>query len=432
MRKNLVCLLLIITGIYACKKETDPVFDKSPDERINDTLRHYQEVLTSATYGWKGLVYPAGVPGSVFGFYFHFTASNRVEMFSDFEAGSTSTVHESSWRLKALQQPSLLFDTYSYLHVLCDPDAAHNGGSYGQGLGSDFEFAINGLHGDTLLLTGRFHGSKAVLIRATQPEQDAYYQHHINRAIDSVSLILTYFRQMNIGANKYDVSINKDLHQITFTWIVNGKVKQVTTGYYYTSNGIALSPAFNDSTTIISSFENVKWDGSAITGSINGSNAGITETARPVAVDGSAPKRWYQHVADQGSYWASYYGFHVNGVDDAYHIIGLPAYVGVTYWPNINGPGSFDLLGFVLRQGSERPSVTYGPGYDAPTFTTDGRIIFNDNGLYGSLPANIQPVLKTRAAMADPQGFFLVQKSSTTYDMVSASDGKSWINWSGN
>jgi hypothetical protein len=433
MRKNLICLLLIITAMYACKKETDPVFDKSPDERINEALRHYEEVLTGAPYGWKALVYPAGVPGSVFGFYFHFSASNRVEMFSDFNAGSTSAVHESSWRLKALQQPSLLFDTYSYLHVLCDPDAAHNGGGYGQGLGSDFEFAINGTHGDTVLLTGRFHGSKAVLIKATQPEQDAYYQHHINRAIDSVSAILTYFRRMNVGADKYDISINKDLHQITFTWVVNGKVKQVTTGYYYTSNGIALSPAFNDNATSISSFEDVKWESGAVTGTVNGSKASITETATPLAVDGAAPKRWYQHAIDRQSYWTTYKGFHVNGVDNAYRITGLPGYVGLTYWPQINGPGTdLDILGFVLQEGGERPGVTYGPGYDVPTFSSDGRIIFNDIGFYGNMPADKQPVQKTRVLMADPQGFFLVQTSDNTYDMVSARDGKSWINWTGN
>jgi len=202
MRNNLIFLLIILAGISSCKKETDPVFDKSPDDRINDTLLHYQQVLTSAPYGWKALVYPAGVPGSVYGFYFVFSDANRVQMFSDFNAPSTNNVRESSWRLKALQQPSLLFDTYSYLHVLCDPDASHNGGEYGSGLGSDFEFAINGAQGDSVWLTGRFNRSKAVMIKATQQDQANYLQHKINRSIDSISALLTYFHRLSTNSGK--------------------------------------------------------------------------------------------------------------------------------------------------------------------------------------------------------------------------------------
>jgi hypothetical protein len=432
MRNNLICLLFIMTGMFACKKETDPVFDKSPDARINDTLSHYQQVLTGAPFGWKALVYPAGVPGSVYGFYFRFTDANRVQMFSDFDAPSTNNAKESSWRLKALQQPCLLFDTYSYLHVLCDPDASHNGGQYGQGLGSDFEFAINGAQGDTVWLTGRFNRSKALLIKATQQEQNAYQQHQINRAIDSIDQILTYFHRLTAGSSRYDISVDNFLHQITFTWIVDGKVKTVTTGYTYTPSGIALSPAFKDSSnnTTISSFDQVKWENGAINFNINGKPASITETATPVAIDASAPKRWYAYALNNRRYWATDNGFRVNGQKDAFHIATLPAFAFLTYYPQIDGPGTtLDLLGFAIYQDDGRPSIAYGPGYSEPTFTSDGRIIFNDDGLYGTLPSNRTPIQKTRTQMADPMGYYLVQTRSLTYDMVSARDGKSWITW---
>ncbi|MEZ2442899.1 DUF4302 domain-containing protein [Chitinophaga sp. RCC_12] len=432
MRNNLICLFFIITGMFACKKETDPLFDKSPDERINDTLARYQQVLTTAPYGWKAFVYPAGVPGSVFGFYFSFSDANRVQMFSDFDAASTGTMRESSWRLKALQQPCLLFDTYSYLHVLSDPDAGQNGGQYGQGLGSDFEFAINGAAGDTVWLTGRFHGSKAILVKATPQDKDNYFQHRINRSVDSISAILTYFHKFTTAGNRYDIRINPYLHQVNFTWISNGKVKQASTGYVYTATGISLMPAFTDSTITINSFDQVKWENGAITFTVNGKPAAIAETVTPLAIDAAAPKRWYQYALQNESYWATYYGFHVNGKDDACGITGLPAYAFLTYYPQIDGPGtSLDLLGFVVKQETGGNVISYGPGYDAPTFTSDGRIIFNDNGLYGNLPADRTAINKTRSLMADPMGFYLVQTSSLTYDMVSARDGKSWINWQG-
>lgn len=431
MRNNLICLFFIITGMFACKKETDPVFDKSPDERINDTLARYQQVLTTAPYGWKAFVYPAGVPGSVFGFYFSFSEANRVQMFSDFEPASTETMRESSWRLKALQQPCLLFDTYSYLHVLSDPDASQNGGQFGQGLGSDFEFAINGAVGDTVWLTGRLHKSKAILVKATQQDRDGYLQHKINRSIDSIGAMFTYFHRLTAGSSRYDISINRHLHRVNFTWVSNGKVKQASTGYVYTPGGITLMPAFTDSTITISSFDQVKWENGAITFTVNGKAAAITESVTPVAIDAAAPRRWYQRALQNESYWATYYGFHVNGKDDAFGITGLPDYAFLTYYPQIDGPGTtLDLLGFAIAQESGNV-ISYGPGYGPPTYTQDGRIIFNDKGLYGSLPADRTALNKTRSLMADPMGFYLVQTSTLTYDMVSARDGKSWINWQG-
>ncbi|MBS0030264.1 DUF4302 domain-containing protein [Chitinophaga sp. 22321] len=430
MRNNLIFLLFILAGISSCKKETDPVFDKSPDDRINDTLSHYQRVLTSAPYGWKALVYPAGVPGSVYSFYFVFSDANRVQMFSDFDATSTDNVRESSWRLKALQQPCLLFDTYSYLHVLCDPDASHNGGTYGNGLGSDFEFAINGAQGDSVWLTGRFNRSKAVLIKATQQDQANYLQHKINRSIDSIGALLTYFHRLSVNSGDYDVSIDQYLHRITFSWIADGKPQQVTTGYTYTPAGITLMPAFKVNNTVISSFDQVKWENGAITFTVNGKPATITNTATPLVIDPSAAKRWYRYALQNEKYWVTVSGFHADGEDDAYHITALPNYAFLTYYPQINGPGtSLDLLGFVIRQDNGQNSIEFGPGYSAPSFTNDGRIVFNDDGFYGD-PANyVTAVQKTRTRMAEPQGYYLVQTSASTYDMVNAKDGKSWISW---
>ncbi|NSL90391.1 DUF4302 domain-containing protein [Chitinophaga sp. Mgbs1] len=429
MRKITLSLILILAGLYACKKETDPVFDKSPDERINDTLHHYQQLLVQAPYGWKALIYPAGVPGSVFSFYLQFNASNRVQMFSDIDAASTGTVKESSWRLKALQQPSLLFDTYSYIHVLCDPDAGENGGEYGQGLGSDFEFAINGMHGDTLVLTGRFHRSKAVLIKATQQDKDDYYQHRINRGIDSISRFLTYFKKLVTATASYDVEVNKNLHQIKLRWTANGKVRSVVTGYHYTASGVALSPAFKDTArnVIISSIENIRWAGSSITCEINKAAAAITESVRPEVLDISAPERWYRTAQDNKSYWQAADGFHVNGVDDAFHIRSIPSLAGMVYWPG--DESSADVLGFAITpaQGGQ-PDIEFGVLYYPPTFTDDGRVVFNEYRVFGTPPV-AAPVNDTRALMKGKSGFYIVRTSEKTYDMVSASDGKSWITW---
>ena len=251
MKKVFSYLIVAAIGFSGCNKKSDNAFSKSADERLNETLASYQSTLTGAQYGWKGLIYPAGLKGGVVGFYFKFSDNNRVEMFSDFDATSAVTPMTASYRLKALQQPALLFDTYSYVHVLADPDAAVNGGSYGSGLISDFEFAIDSMAGDTMKLTGRFNGSKAVLIKATQQEAQNYYdKKYANRLFSNISKYITYFKRLVVGSSQYEIQVNQDTRTITFTWVdSSGNVHTFTTGYYYTADGSALSPAFTDGTT---------------------------------------------------------------------------------------------------------------------------------------------------------------------------------------
>jgi hypothetical protein len=109
MKKILVIILFAIVTFSSCQKDDEPLFNKSPDERLNEALAGYQSQLTSATDGWKGFVYPK--TGGVYSFYFKFNNANRVSMLSSFDSASAVTVKESSYRLKGLQQPSLLFDT---------------------------------------------------------------------------------------------------------------------------------------------------------------------------------------------------------------------------------------------------------------------------------------------------------------------------------
>lgn len=434
MKKSFVYIAIAALGFYGCNKHKD-AFDKSPDERINEALATYQSALTSSQYGWKALIYPTGLKGGVVSFYFKFNASNRVEMFSDFDSTSAVTPMTASYRLKALQQPALLFDTYSYVHVLADPDGSKNGGSYGAGLGSDFEFAIDGIAGDTVKLTGRFNRSKAFLVKATQQEMQNYYdKKYANRLFANIGKYITYFKRMVVGSVQYEIKVNQTTRTITFTWVdANGNVRTYTTGYYYTPDGIALSPAFSDGTNTISSLNNISWNAGTTTMSftVNGTASSIVGSGQPIKVDLDGPRRWWQYALDQGGYWTSDAGFHVNGVDDAYGITKITNFYFLLYWPRYGTSGgtNYDLSGYV-KVVNNALSLAYGPAFRQPTFTGDGRIIFPYLGTLGTVPtADSIPVAKTRIQFSDASGYYMVRLDSTTYDMVSAKDGKAWINW---
>ncbi|MGZ8523163.1 MAG: DUF4302 domain-containing protein [Chitinophagaceae bacterium] len=429
MKRFLILSFILVAAITSCKKEDDPVFDKSPDERLKEKLDAYQAQLSGAQNGWKALLKTAGGNGSTHSFFFKFNDANRVLMLSDFDSLSAVTLKESSYRLKALQHPSLLFDTYSYLHVLSDPDDAVNGGIRGGGLLSDFEFYFDSTSADTVKLVGRVNGSRLVLVRATPAEEAAYNSGQLAAGL-SLNKILTYFKRLTIGSQLYDVKIDPISRQFVFSWLdASGNLQTFSTGYYFIAGGVVFTTPLVNGSQTISGFNNITWDPATETINItaNGSAATIRGIVVPLKVDLTAPKRWHDYAIINGnSFWISQRGFHVNGVDDGFGIQTLPRYFFLAYWPEYD-PGN-DLFGPVfLNAAGTGLELQYGTA-PVPNFTTDGRAVFNQLGNYGPYPAT-GPAGQSRTLLYNPAGFYFVQTSATTYDMVSALDGKSWISW---
>src|SRR5688572_528409 len=260
MKKVLIVSLIIVAALSSCKKDDKSVFDKSPDERVKEKLDAYQAQLSGAQDGWKGLLVTDSGKGSSHIFYFKFNNENRVVMLSDFDSLSAVTLKESSYRLKALQQPSLLFDTYSYLHVLSDPDNTVNGGIRGGGLLSDFEFYFDSTSADSIKLVGRVNGSKLTLVRATQAEADAYSTGQLAAGL-GLNKILTYFKRLTIGSQLYDVKIDVINKQFIFSWLDgSGNLQTFVTGYYLVAGGVVFTTPLVNGSQTITGFSNISWD----------------------------------------------------------------------------------------------------------------------------------------------------------------------------
>ncbi|GEP94026.1 DUF4302 domain-containing protein [Chitinophaga cymbidii] len=433
MKRTLLYILAVITTLSACRKDDDPIFDKSPDQRINETLAAYQAALAGSQYGWNGELITAD--SVVYHFHFSFNDANRVQMFADIDSTTAGVRKESSFRLKALQQPALLFDTYSYIHILADPDGSVNGGAYGEGLNSDFEFSLDTLTAESIRLTGRFKGSKMTLTKATQQDEQNWVNGQWKKAMQFEyfsQYILHYFKRLVIGTRNYEMTVDHTARTIRFTWIgTNGNVQQHTTNYYYTSDGLTLETPLTDGSTTINFIANIAWDAAstAFRAQVNGtSTASMRGANAPVNVDLDAPQRWWLTQASIGSYWISFNGFHVDGVDDAFGVRDLPNFYFLLFWPAYGA--DFDLGGYVFLENGGL-SLNFGAAFRTPpVFTSNGRIIFDYLQGLGNIPPDAEDAyLNTAIKFNDPGGFYLVQTSPASYDMVSASDAKTWISW---
>ena len=229
MNKRFLYYILALTLVASCKRDDDHVFDKSPDERINETLKAYQATLTGSQYGWNGSLHTAD--GTLYRFYFSFTDSNRVQMLGDFDSTSGSELKESSYRLKALQQPSLIFDTYSYLHVLSDPDGSVNGGTDGEGLKADFEYAIDSVGTDSISLTGRVNGSKLTMTKASQSDKIIWTSKQVGNGVANFKnywKFLYYWKRLNYRSADYELQFDTTVKKVTVSWGTGASAQSVT------------------------------------------------------------------------------------------------------------------------------------------------------------------------------------------------------------
>lgn len=248
-KKYITVILLASVALSGCIKKVDDVFSETPDERIAKVLTAYKGALMEAP-GWKLFVYPAGLQSldievGGLSYYITFPDSNRTVMVSDFNTETASIPKESSYHLKATQRPSIVFDTYSYIHVAADPDPSVSfspAQAGGYGWGTDFDFSFEEVEpGDTLFLEGNFNHSEAFLVRATQEEIDAAFNgqlEHIVAVTDDFSSDNPFLFFPASDNSKIGVAFNAFLKRINFTFLSSSDLQTVSVPYSFTTYGI--------------------------------------------------------------------------------------------------------------------------------------------------------------------------------------------------
>jgi hypothetical protein len=418
-------LLLLITGLSACKKNDPDYFGKTPTERSTEALSKYQTQLTSAPNGWKAFLYPNG--GGVYLFSIKFEADNKVSMLSDIDAETSTTSKETAYSIKQLQAPSLVFDTYSYIHLLSDPDPNVLGGTTGAGYSSDFEFSFDKMSGDSVTLIGNRNGSRLTLVKAATAAEYTSFTTGTSIVFDKLSTIRTYFKRITIGTTACELNIDKGNKILSLSYLDGGtNLKTVSSTFYIdgTTNSIVFSTPLLVDKTSIKTMEKITGDVSThiVNATINGTAIQIKEAIEPLKYDLTAAAAFYNKPSN-GSYWSSNTGFTLDNVVDGYKITTIPNFGYLIYWPGYDP--EYDLLGFV----SNKNQIVYGPA-TAASLSADGKIVFEYLGTLGSLPAAYASIGKAvRVKLTDPNGYYVIQTSPKAYDIVNATDARAWMSF---
>lgn len=186
MKKQLIYIALAILGfVVSCKKDEDPKLE-DPDKRIAAELVTKQADLLAAPNGWRATIYPKG--GKGFMYYLKFNADGTVKMLSDFNATTSTVLAESTYRLKALMRPTLIFDGYSYIHFPADPNGSVSGGNNATGLASDFEFAFTKTTTDSIYFDGIFNGNKFNMSKLTAADEQKFLAGALKPFIDDATM----------------------------------------------------------------------------------------------------------------------------------------------------------------------------------------------------------------------------------------------------
>lgn len=423
--QKLLYLGIGIVILLGCEKNSDFDGDR-PDVRLSEKIDGYYQQLSEAPYGWIGYLFPQG--GGGYTFKFSFDKKNKVTMYASMNAQLATTPKESSYRIRAAQVPSLYFDTYSYIHLLADPDPRVSGGAAGKGRLSDFEFSIIESSSDTLKLRGNLNGSELLLVRATEAQEDPYMEDvytYSQQVLAQLERFPTYYNKLSIGGHNLQFMINTALNTVTFRGTNELDSINFYSEYAVSDQGIVLRrPLYMDGQTY-AELTDFQIDPVQATASIKiGDKQALVENiTAPLVMNTQDANNMY--IARYTYFSQS--GFTKQGVPDFLQLRNIAGFAGITFVPRryVDGTDVF----YIFYAGGQK---YIGPGLRT---SVQGNGVIRFHGLLGydaNDAASVTPEIfqKTQTytqLITSSTGYYVFRTGRNGYDLVNVDDPTLWI-----
>ena len=339
--------LAIVAAFTACKSEVDDVFDKPSAERITEAIAKCRETLIGAKGGWV-MQYYADTQYGGYNVLTKFNDNNAVTVQNEaYQATKTFTSH---FKVEQSQGLILSFDEYNAaFHFFSDPHNPENIGRDGKGMQGDFEFRVIKMSPDSIILRGKKHGSRVVMLPLQERQDWDEYLNKVGQTEEKMKYS-SYF--LHLGEKQY--SVTKSYRQLKFTDPETGDVQRMP--FIQTAEGFQLYRPFFYGGKTISGFaysDDDKWLNPA-------DNSVVLSPYVPPLVDQFVKSAWYVSYSKIGDFAKPYWDRFKEGADKLNNLGAIQmAAVG---FMTFNGGDPASVYGLIIQSGGYLAS--YGFAYE--------------------------------------------------------------------
>ncbi|MBP6385284.1 MAG: DUF4302 domain-containing protein [Pseudarcicella sp.] len=240
-------LLYIILGFVflACSEnKVEPLFEQSADQRTQQRLDEYKNILRSAPHGWKATCVTEGGKRAGFSFFMIFDDKNNVTTYADIDDSTASLPSRSTYDVQLKLKPTLVFDTYGYVNYIADPYTV--GGNVGEGYLGDQEFRIESANDTKIILIGNRNSTPMEMTAMTAEEKRKVETGVLKEQLDNFS---AYFNKngydiLKVGNKSYDFNFNLITKKVKVLFPEGNQINEVSMPFYFTLNSLKFSETF--------------------------------------------------------------------------------------------------------------------------------------------------------------------------------------------
>jgi len=415
-----VSAVLAAFTFQSCLFEQEDIFEESASQRLAQTTAKAQQVLVSASNGWKMYYYPHS--SQMYGGYIYtmsFTDEDVTvtgEILSD-----PSETCTSKYKMTYDDGPVLSFDTNNYaFHYFATPSGSGSNlygvsGMY-QAFGGDFEFLILSAAPEEVVLQGKRTGNTIRML----PLSGDMVEYVESVQAMSEDMFVSAF-DGTVGGEGLHVDLDLDYRQATLS-LTDDKYADDEDGLYsakvaylYTDTGIKL---YKPTVIGTHTFDELTWDSS--------SQKLVSTSGESVDIVGKLPEGWHAFDDFLGTWTMTYDGsstisditieqdgdsrsFLINGMSTGFSvkasynlgqgIININAqYVGATDtydilmagWDGAAGYVNYTVSGMNGTLDEEANVITWADDGDWGSYKCSGFILYNF--LNGSRANTTMPV----------------------------------------
>ncbi|WP_417871988.1 MULTISPECIES: DUF4302 domain-containing protein [Flavobacteriaceae] len=235
MKKIIYILTSITFLLYGCSDNTTEVFDAPADVRVNEKVSELKNLLVSSEHGWTTNYYPNPEVFGGFSFVFKFNTDETVEMVWDIREENNL----SYYSVKAIDGPTLKFDTYSLFSKMTDPEV----GQAGQGLGGEQELIYLGVSddGNEVYFKGKIRGVPVTFTKAKEQDwQDINTFKTMETTLKEVPGVHSFYNVLSVegGTREYVLVFYEDTRRV-YCYYMNesGQPEEFNMGVNFSAEG---------------------------------------------------------------------------------------------------------------------------------------------------------------------------------------------------